>query len=151
MSSRLVRYPQKNREVQQCRDPQHQIKNQCTEKFSKHDLPIAHRRSHERLDRAKLKFLGEQAHRDEWEDQNKGEPEKDGIKKRFLHRVLHLTLVHEGDLKIKVHSGDQQEKDKDYVGDRRVEVSISLVPLISNQVRMGELHKHILQRRSTLS
>src|SRR5436305_1196466 len=125
----------------------------------------APRESHHVLDRAKLKFLGEQAHRDEWEDQNKGEPEKDGIKKRFLHRVLHLTLVHEGHLKIKVHSGDQQEKDEDYVGDRRVEVaahfayeqgvklmhgSISLVPLISNQVRMGELHKHILQRRSTL-
>src|SRR5439155_23865447 len=97
MSSRLLRYPQKNREVQQCRDPRHQIKNQCTEKFSKHDLPIAHRRSHERLDRAKLKFLGEQAGRDEWEGQYKGEPEKEGSKKRLLERVVKLTMCKEVD------------------------------------------------------
>ena len=95
MSGRLVGYLQKNREIKQRRDPQNQIKNQRPKKFSKHDLPVAHRSSHEGLDGAELKFLGEQAHCDERKNQNKSEPEKDGVKKRLLHGVLHLALVHE--------------------------------------------------------
>ena len=55
-------------EVNQRRQPEDQIEDQRAEKFREHDLPVAHRRGHERLDRAELKFLGEQPHRDEWKD-----------------------------------------------------------------------------------
>src|SRR4029077_7216583 len=148
-----------------CRDPENEVKDQCTEKLREYHLPVAHRRSSKRLNGAELKFFGEQAHRDQGKDQNECEPKEDRIEKRFLHRVLHLALVHEGDLKVKINSADDEEKDQHDVGDRRMEIaanlareqgvkfthgSISLLQLTSNQVGMRELDEHILERRSTL-
>ena len=81
-------------------------------------------------------------------------------------RVLHLTLVHEGDLKVKINPADNQEEDEQDVRDRGVKIatyftreqgvkltheSISLLSLVSNQVRMRQLNEYILERRSTLS
>ncbi len=74
----------KDPEIKQRWKPKHEVKNKRAEKFRQNHLPVAHRRSHQRLDRAELKFLREQAHRDQRENQNKREPEKDRIEKRLL-------------------------------------------------------------------
>src|SRR5205814_7190440 len=56
-------------------------------------------------------------------NQDEGEPEKNRIKKCFLYRVLHRSLVHERQLKVEVRSADEEKKEQDDVGDRRVEVA----------------------------
>ena len=113
----------KNRKVKNRGNPQNQIKNQRAEKFRQHDLPIADRRRHERLDSAEFKFLGKQTHGDERKDQHEREPEEDRIKERFLHRILHRPLIHERDLKIEIDAAHQQKENQNDVGDRRVEVT----------------------------
>src|ERR1700737_2408291 len=118
MRDRLEKY-----EIEQRRNPEHDVKSKRAEKFREHDLPVAHGRGHERLDRAELKFLREKPHRDKRENQNEREPEEDRIEKSFLHRVSDRPLVHERNLKVEIDSADEQEKDKDDVGDGRVEVT----------------------------
>jgi hypothetical protein len=162
MSGRLVRQFEKNRKVKQGRDPEDEIKDQRAKKFREHHLPVTDRRRHQRLDRAELKFLRKQAHCDKGKNQNEREPEEDRVKKSFLDGVLHLPLVHEGNLKIKIHPADEQKKNHDDIGDRRVEVaayfageqSIKFMHWESgplNDVGMRELDEDILERRSTLS
>src|SRR5919106_2627150 len=123
MSSRLVRQFEKDRKVKQRGDPEDEVKDHRAEKFREHYLPVTHRRRHKRFDRAELKFLGKQAHCDEGKNQHESEPEEDRVKKSFLHGVLHLPLVHEGNLKIKIHPADEQEENENNVGDRRLEVT----------------------------
>src|SRR5207249_6212493 len=123
MSGRLMRYLGKDREVEQRRDPENEVKDQRAKKFREHHLPVAHRGGHEWLDRAELKFFGEQAHRNERKNQDEGEPEEDRVKERLLRRVLHWALVHEGNLKIKIDPTDDQEKDENDVGNGRVKVA----------------------------
>ena len=123
MCSRLVRDREKDSKIKQRRDPKNYVEHQRAKKFRQYYLPVSHRSSGQRLNRAELKFLGEETHRDQRENQNKGKPEEDRVKKRLLDRVLHLALVHEGDLKIKIDPADDQEKDKHDVGDRRMEVA----------------------------
>ena len=168
MSGRLVRQFEKDREVKQRRNPEDKIKDQRTKTFREHHLPVTHRRRHERLDRAELKFLRKQAHCDEGKNQNESEPEEDRVKKCLLDGVLHLPLVHEGNLKIKIHPADEQKKNQDDIGDRRVEVAAHfageqsvkfphvgcvnvVVMLVSNNVGMREFDEDIFERRSTLS
>ena len=78
------------------------VENERAEKFREHDLPVAHRRGHERLDRAELKFLREQSHRDERKNQDEREPEEDRIEERFLDRIGHGPLIHEGELEVEI-------------------------------------------------
>ena len=52
------------------------VEKDSAKKFREHNLPVAHRRCHERLDGAELKFFGKQAHRDQRENENEREPEK---------------------------------------------------------------------------
>ena len=118
-----MRYLEKDREVKQRRDPEDEVKDQRTKKFRQHHMPVAYRGGHERLNRAELKFFREQAHRNERKNQNKGEPEEDRVKERLLHGVLHLALVHEGNLKIEIDPTDDQEKDENDVSDGRVKVA----------------------------
>ena len=92
----------KDDEIEQRRKPENDVKKEGAKIFREHDLPVAHRRGHERLDRAELKFLREKSHRDERENENESEPEKDRIKERFLNRVGHRPLVHERDLEVKI-------------------------------------------------
>src|SRR5206468_9502635 len=122
----LVCYSRKNPKVKQCRDPENEVKKQCTEKLREYHLPVAHRRSSKRLNGAELKFFGEQAHRDQGKNQNECEPKEDRIETRFLHRVLHLALVHEGDLKVKINPADDEEKDQYDVRYRGMEIAAHL-------------------------
>ena len=80
MSDRL-----KDPEVNERREPEDHIKDESAEEFCQHDLPVADRRRHERLDRAELKLLREQSHGDQGKNQNEGEPEENRIEERFLH------------------------------------------------------------------
>ena len=112
-----------NDEVEQRWDPKNDVEKDRAEEFREHDLPVTHWRRHQRLDRAELKFLGEQAHGDERKNENEREPEKNGVKERFLDRVRHRALVHEGNLEIKIDPADDQEKNENDVGDGRVEVT----------------------------
>src|SRR5881394_3591419 len=123
MGSRLVCYSRENPKINKRWDPEDQVKHKGAKKLREHYLPVANRRSRERLDRAELKFLGKQTHCDERKNQHESEPEEDRIKKSFLHGVLHLPLVHERNLKIKIHPADEQEENENNVGDRRVEVA----------------------------
>src|SRR5438067_4934899 len=116
----------KNDKIERGWNPENDIKDQCAKKFREHNLPVAYWRSHERLNRAEFKFLCEQAHGDERKNQDKRKPEEDRVKKRFLHRVLDLTLVHERNLKIKIHAGNEQEKNENDIGDRRVKIAADL-------------------------
>jgi hypothetical protein len=113
----------KDREVKQRRDPKNNVESERAEKFRKDHLPIVHRRGHEGLDCAKLKFFGEKPHRDERENQNEGEPKENRVKERFLHRVLHLALVHETELEIENDAADEQKKNQNDIRDGRVEVA----------------------------
>src|SRR6266508_6310781 len=123
MRGRLIRDLEKDGEIKQCRDPENYVEDQRAKEFCQYYLPVAHRDSCQWFNRAELKFFGKQTHRDEGKDQNKGKPEEDRIKKCLLHRVLHLTLVHEGDLEIKIDPADYQEKDEHDVGDRGMEIA----------------------------
>jgi hypothetical protein len=116
----------KDDEIKKGRDPEDDVKKEGAEIFREHDLPVTHRRSHEGLDRAELKFLGEEPHRDEGKNQNEGEPKEDGIKERLLDGIRNRSLVHEGNLEIEIDSADEEEKDENDVGDRRVEVAFDL-------------------------
>src|SRR5260370_16041925 len=116
----------KNDKIERGRNPENDIKDQRAKKFREQNLPVAYRRSHERLNRAEFKFFREQAHGDERKNQDKRKPEKDRVEKRFLHRVLDLTLVHERNLKIKINSSDEQEENKNDIGDRRVKIAADL-------------------------
>src|SRR4029077_14675893 len=109
--------------VKKRRDPEDQVKDKSANKFREYYLPVANRRSCERLDGAELKFLRKQAHRDQRKNQNKREPEKNRIEECFLDRVLHLALVHERDLEIKIDPADDQKKDHHDVRDRGVEIA----------------------------
>ena len=123
MRSRLVCYSRENPKIKKRRDPEDQVKGKGAKKFGEYYLPIPYRCGRERLDRAELKFFGKQAHRDQRKNQNESEPEKNRIKERLLDRVLHLALVHERDLKIKIDPADDQKKDHHDVSDRRVEIA----------------------------
>src|SRR6266567_1576443 len=123
MRSRLVRDLKEDGKVKQRRDPENHVEDQRAEKFRKYYLPITYRDSCQWLNRAELKFFSKQTHRDERKNQNKGKPEEDRVKKCLLHRVLHLALVHKGDLEIEVDPADYQEKDEHDVGDRRMEIA----------------------------
>src|SRR5438309_12018867 len=104
-------------------NPENKLEDESAEKFRQHYLPVSDRPGHKRFNRAQLKFLREQPHGDEWEYQDKSEPEKDRVKKCFLHRILDWPLVHERNLDIEVGSHHQQTDDQDDVGDGRVEVA----------------------------
>src|SRR5215469_4100871 len=123
MRGRLVCYPRKDPKIKERRGPENQVKGKGAKEFRKYDLAVANRGSRERLDRAELKFLGKQAHRDQRKNQNEGEPEKNRIEERFLDCVLHLALVHERDLEIKIDPADDQEKDHHDVRDRGVKIA----------------------------
>src|SRR6266481_8412261 len=123
MGSRLVGDLKEDGKVKQRRDPENHVENQRAKKFRKYYLPVTYRDSRQWLNRAELKFFSKQTHRDQRKNQNKGKPEKDRVKKCLLHRVLHLALVHEGDLEIEIDPADYQEKDEHDVGDRGVEIA----------------------------
>src|SRR5436190_5605610 len=116
----------KNDKIERGWNPENDIKDQRAKKFRENNLPVAYWRSHERFNRAEFKFFREQAHGDKGKNQEKRKPEEDRVKKRFLHRVLDLALVHEGNLKIKIHAGNDQEKNENDVGDRRVKIAADL-------------------------
>src|ERR1700730_627789 len=113
----------KDREIQQSRDPENNVEHKGAEKFRENYLPIVHRCSHERLDGAELKFLGKKPHRNKGKNQNKREPEKNRIKECFLHRIRHRALIHVRNLKIKIDTAYQQEKNENNVGDGRVKIT----------------------------
>jgi hypothetical protein len=123
MRSRLIRYLEKNDKVKQRRDPENYVEDQRAEEFCEYYLPVAHRDSCQWFDRAELKFLGKQSHRDERKNQNEREPEKNRIEKCLLDRVLHLALVHEGDLKIKIDPANYLEEDEHDVRNGRMEIT----------------------------
>src|SRR5690349_7966116 len=102
MRSWLIGDFEKDCKVKQRRDPQNDVEDQRTEEFREHYLPVTHWHSGQRFNRAKLKFFREKTHRDQGKNQNKGKPEENRVKKRLLDRVLHLALVHERDLEIKI-------------------------------------------------
>src|SRR5438105_6499026 len=106
--------------INERRNPKDHVKDQRSEKFREHHLPVADRRRHERLDRAELKFLREQSHRDEREDQNEGEPEENRVKERFLDRIADRFPVHERELEIKVGAAEEKKKEKKNLPNRRV-------------------------------
>src|SRR5205807_4463356 len=120
---RLVRHRLEDPEVKKRRQPENDVKNQGAEKLREHDLPVANRRRHERLDSAELKFLREQSHRDEREDEDEGEPEENRIEESFLDRIADRFPVHERELEIKIRARDEEKKEQDDVRDRRVEVA----------------------------
>src|SRR5215813_3413733 len=166
MRGRLICYPRENPKIKQRRDPEDQVKDKRAKKFREHYLPVAHRHSRERLDRAELKFFGKQPHGDEGKNQNEREPEENGIEERFLDCVLHLALVHERDLEIKIDPADDQKKDHHDVRNRGIEIaahfaqeqgvklthrSLSDLSLDSNQIRMGQLDENVLERSPALS
>src|SRR5438105_12166358 len=122
----LVCYFQKNPKVKHSRNPKDHVKDQRSEKLRKHDLPVVHGDCRKRFDGAQLKFFGEQAHRDEGESQDECEPEEDGVKKCFLNRVLHLALVHEGNLKIEINPADDEKEYQHDVRNRRVKIAANL-------------------------
>src|ERR1700751_894397 len=126
MRRRLVCYFRKNPEVKHGRDPEDYVKHQRAEKLRKHHLPVTHGDSRKRLDGAKFKFFGEQAHCDERKNQDECEPEEDRIKKCFLNRVLHLAPVHEGYLEIEINPADDEKEDQHDVRDRRVKIAANL-------------------------
>src|SRR4029077_8174225 len=109
MRSRLVCYLRENPKINERRDPENQVKDKGAKKFREYNLPVANRHSRERLNRAELKFLCKQAHRDQRKNQNEREPEKDRIKECLLDCVLNLALVHERDLEIKIDAADDQK------------------------------------------
>src|SRR5438128_3795441 len=113
----------KDQKVKKSWDPKNKIEDESAKKFRQHHLPVSHRGSHKRLDCSQLKFLREQPHGDEREDQDKSKPEKDRVKKCFLHRILHWSLIHERNLEIEVGSAHEQKEDQDDVGDGRVEIA----------------------------
>ena len=119
----LFCYFQKNPKVKHSRNPKDHVKDQRSEKLRKHDLPVVHGDCRKRFDGAQLKFFGEQAHRDERKNQDECEPEEDRVKKCFLNRVLHLALVHEGNLKIEINPADDEKEDQYDVRDRRVKIA----------------------------
>src|SRR5438876_9391247 len=110
-----------NGEVEKGGDPKDDVEDHGPEEFRQYHLPVANWRSHQRFDCAELKFLRERSHGDERENQHKGEPEENRVKKCFLYRVLHWSLIHERDLEVKVRSADEQEEKQDDVRDRRIE------------------------------
>jgi hypothetical protein len=112
-----------NNEIERRRNPENDVEKEGAKIFGEHDLPVAHRRGHERFDRSQFKFLGEESHRDEGENQNESEPEKDGVKEGFLDRIGDGPLIHKRDLKIEVDAADNEEKDKNDVGNWREEVA----------------------------
>ena len=123
MRGGLICYFRKNPEVKHGWDPEDHVKDQRAEKLRQHHLPIVHGDSSKRLDGAKFKFFGEQAHRDERKNQDEREPEEDRIKKCFLNRVLYLAPIHEGDLKIEINPANDEKEDQHNVGDRRVKIA----------------------------
>src|SRR3984893_4934064 len=118
----------KDPEINQRRKPKDQVKNQRAKEFRQNHLPVTHRRGHERLDRAELKLLREEAHRNERKNQDKSEPEEDRIEKRLLDGILHGALVHERNLEIKIDPGHEQEKNENDVSDRRIKIAAHFAP-----------------------
>ena len=116
----------KNREVEERWKPERDVKHECADKLCQHNLQIPHRRGHERLDRAELKLLGEKTHRDQRKNQNERQPEENIIEKRFLNRVARRALIHERNLKVVIHAGDEQEKHDNDVTDRRMKIAADL-------------------------
>ena len=150
-------------EIEERWNPEHEIEDQCAEEFRKDHLPVAHRRGHERLDRAEFKFLREQTHRDQREDQDEGEPEENGVEEGFLHRIRHRLAVHEGELEVEIDAAQEQEENEDDVGNRRIEVTADFAAEESEElahevnslafsipvlhiIRMSNLHEDIFQR-----
>ena len=160
----------KNDKIERGWNPENDIKDQRAKKFREHNLPVAYWRSHERLNRAEFKFFREQAHGDKRKNQDKRKPEEDRVKKRFLHRVLDLALVHERNLKIKINSSNEQEENENDIGDRRVKIAADLARKESvklthgllrktmsifyahlYRIRVCDLDEHIFKRRPALS
>src|SRR4030095_4464105 len=112
--------------IERSRNPENDVEKEGAKIFGEDDLPVAHRRGHERFDRSQLKFLRKEPHRDEGENQNESEPEKDGIKEGFLDRIGDSPLIHKRDLKIEVDAADNEEKDKNDIGNWRKEVAPDL-------------------------
>ena len=139
MCGRLVCDSQKNPEVKQCRHPEDKIEHQRAEKLREYHLPVAYGGSSKRLNGAELKFFGEQAHRDQGKNQNECEPEEERIEECLLYRVLHLSLVHEGDLKVKIDPADDEEKDQHDVRDRGMEVAAHLAREQSVKLTHGSI------------
>ena len=123
MRCRLIRDFEKDRKIEQRRDPQNYVEDQRAEEFRKYYLPVADGNSGEGFNRAELKFLGEQTHRNQGKNQNKGKPEENRVKKCLLNGVLHLALIHERDLEIKIDPAHYQEKDEHDISDRGVEIA----------------------------
>ena len=115
-----------NNEIERRRNPENDVEKEGAKIFGEHDLPVADRGGHERFDRSQFKFLSEEPHRDEGENQNESEPEKDGVKEGFLDRIGDGPLIHKRDLKIEVEAADNEEKDKNDVGNWRKEVAPDL-------------------------
>src|SRR5262249_54003798 len=107
-----------------------------------------------------------QAHRDQGKNQNEGEPEEHRIKESLLDGVLHLALIHERDLEVKIDAADDQKKDHHDVSDRRVEIAAHLArqqgPEFTHRfallyllqldlIRMCQLNEHILECAAPLS
>ena len=107
----------KNDEIQDRRDPKHEIKDQRAKKLREHHLPVTDRRGHQRFDRAELKFFGKQSHGDERKNQHEGEPKEDRIEERLLYRVRNRALIHKRDLKIEIDAAHDQEKQQDDISD----------------------------------
>src|SRR5205823_5519815 len=103
-------------------------------------FPVAHRRRHQRFDRAELKLLTEEPHCDQREDQDEGEPEEDRIEECFLNGVRHLPPVHERELEVEIDSAEEEEEEQNDVGDGRVEVAPNFA------AEQGEELSHLNQR-----
>ena len=97
-------------EINQGRQPEDEIEDQRAEKLREHDLPVANRRRHERLDRSELKFLRKESHRDQGKNQNEGEPEENRVEECFLDRIRNRLPVHERELEIKIRARDEEKK-----------------------------------------
>src|SRR5438046_158120 len=113
----------KDPKINERRNPEDHVKDERSEKFRQHHLPVADRCGHERLDCAELKFLREKSHPDERKDQNKNETEEDRVEECLLDRIRKRPLVHVGELEVEIRSRDEEEKKEDDVSDRRVEVT----------------------------
>jgi len=74
------------------------------EKLRQDDLPVADRSGGKSLDRSHAEFIRVRAHGDEREDEDEGEPEKDGVEGGLDHGDFRRALVEEGDARKEVEA-----------------------------------------------
>jgi hypothetical protein len=122
MRSRLVCYFRENPKVSERRDPEDQVKDKSANKFREYYLPVANRRSRERLDSAELKFSANKRIVINGKIKTNANQKKTELR-TLLDCVLHLALVHERDLEIKIDPADDQKKDHHDVRDREIEIA----------------------------